>query len=218
MQVKLLRVIQEKSVRPVGSQQEIPTDVRILSASHKNLLEEIEQRNFRQDLYYRINVIELGVPPLRERQEDIEEISSSILRRIAAEHGSSMIRIDEEALEALRGYSFPGNVRELENILHRAAALSENSWILAEHLDLQHPAVPQPPQAQPSLTAAAAGQETPAVDLSRDFSLEQHLEGIERDIINQALEQTRWNKTAAAKKLGMSFRSLRYRLKKLDLE
>jgi len=219
MQVKLLRVIQEKAVRPVGSQREQPTNVRILSASHKNLLEEIEHRNFRQDLYYRINVIELAVPSLRERREDIEEISRGILHKIAIENRLETASLDVSALHFLCSYDFPGNVRELENILQRAAALCEHNLILTEHLELQ------------TLTSTFADinhsdKSIPAVSdkkandfhLDDNFCLEQHLEIIEREIISTALEQTRWNKTAAAKKLGMSFRSLRYRLKKLELE
>ena len=218
MQVKLLRVLQEKAVRPVGSQQELPTNVRILSASHKNLLEEIEQRNFRQDLYYRINVIELAVPPLRDRRDDIEEISHIILRKIAIENRLETASLDANALRCLCNYDFPGNVRELENILQRAAALCEHNLIRTEHLELQTwtsaVALHQPDRSTQTIPA----QKLNAIDLNDNFCLEQHLEIIERDIISMALEQTRWNKTAAAKKLGMSFRSFRYRLKKLELE
>jgi two-component system, NtrC family, response regulator PilR len=219
MQVKLLRVIQEKSVRPVGSQEEIPTNVRILSASHKNLLEEIERKHFRQDLYYRINVIELSVPALRERRDDIEELSRHILRKIALENRTETATLDSEALRLLQEYDFPGNIRELENILQRAAALCEHNLVEARHLDLQNWARSNRngmnhsshPHAAPSLSKMNF---TP----TENFCLETHLESIERDIITSALEQTRWNKTAAARMLGMSFRSLRYRLKKLGLE
>jgi two-component system response regulator PilR (NtrC family) len=217
MQVKLLRVIQEKAVRPVGSQQEVPTNVRILSASHKNLLEEIEHRNFRQDLYYRINVIELAVPSLRERRDDIEELSHSILRKIAIENRVETASLDAEALRCLRNYDFPGNVRELENILQRAAALCEHNLILTEHLELQT-WTPAALSHTDRFSQTVKAENHNAFDINDNFCLERHLEIIERDIISMALEQTRWNKTAAAKKLGMSFRSFRYRLKKLKLE
>ncbi len=219
MQVKLLRVIQEKSVRPVGSQEELPTNVRILSASHKNLLQEIENRNFRQDLYYRINVIELAVPSLRERREDIEELSRSILRKIALENRVETPSLDGEALKLLSAYDFPGNVRELENILQRAAALCEHNLILSEHLDLQNWTTSSPNKMEEERTRSGGSEHAmEKVNVHDNFSLEQHMETIERDIISRTLESTRWNKTAAAKKLGMSFRSLRYRLKKLGLE
>lgn len=221
MQVKLLRVIQEKSVRPVGSQVEHPTDVRLLSASHKNLVEEVNSKRFRQDLYYRINVIELSVPSLRERSEDIPDIATQLLTRIAQDNKlDSTPSIAQDALATLCRYPFPGNVRELENILQRALTLSENSRITADNLDL--------PQNSGSFTATTVdispnnSAETDPVGgefaLGKDFSLEQHLENIEKRAIEQALLESRWNKTAAAELLGMSFRSLRYRMKKLNLE
>ncbi|MDT8427364.1 MAG: sigma-54 dependent transcriptional regulator [Pseudomonadales bacterium] len=216
MQVKLLRVIQEKSVRPVGSHEEVPTNIRVISASHKNLQREIELNNFRQDLYYRINVIELLVPPLRERTEDIEELSRHILRKIAKENRMETPSLTPQALKALIAYHFPGNIRELENILQRAAALSANRMIAPEDLDI--PGVSSykndanPTGAKRNIMTATQ------IEFSEDFSLARYLEDIERTNITAALQQTRWNKTAAAKKLGMSFRSLRYRLKKLGLE
>ncbi len=221
MQVKLLRVIQEKSVRPVGSQIEQPTDVRLLSASHKNLVEEVNRQGFRQDLYYRINVIELAVPSLRERSEDIPDIAQQLLNRIAQDnHLDAPPSIGEDAMAALCRYPFPGNVRELENILQRALTLSENKRITAQNLDLS--------QHNNSFTATAAdpivGDNTEidsrgeGFTLGNGFSLEQHLENIEKRAIELALLESRWNKTAAAELLGMSFRSLRYRMKKLGLE
>ena len=216
MQVKLLRVVQEKSVRPVGAQHEIPTDVRLLSASHKNLADEVSHHRFRQDLYYRINVIELAVPSLRERQEDIPAIAAQLLARLAEENGlSSPPSISDEALTALCHYGFPGNVRELENILQRAMTLSENKRITLETLDLMPTSITTAPTTAASDTPPKVQEE---LLLGPGFSLEHHLEEIERRAINQALMATRWNKTAAAQLLGMSFRSLRYRMKKLGMD
>ena len=221
MQVKLLRVIQEKSVRPVGSQTEIPTDVRILSASHKNLADEVSRRNFRQDLYYRINVIELDVPSLRQRQDDIAELSEEILLRIAEDNYLSPVpTLSPEALQALCEYPFPGNIRELENILQRAVTLCENGVVSVQNLDLQNGS------ALPSVTTSPRVLDSPmynpeaafSLPHGEGFSLENHLEAIERKAIERALEESRWNKTAAAQRLGMSFRSLRYRMKKLNME
>ncbi len=225
MQVKLLRVIQEKSVRPVGSQSEIPTDVRILSATHRNLADEVSRRNFRQDLYYRINVIELAVPSLRQRRDDIAELSAEILTRIAEDnHISPVPALSSEALQALREYAFPGNIRELENVLQRAVNLCENNIVSERNLDL-HPSTAAPVTTLPVSTTLALSElprEEVETSLSlpqgNGFSLEKHLEAIERKAIKQALEETRWNKTAAAQRLGMSFRSLRYRIKKLEME
>lgn len=220
-QVKLLRVIQEKSIRPVGSQAEIPIDVRLLSATHKNLNLEVEQGRLRQDLYFRINVIELGVPPLRERAEDIPELGITLLQKIAAENNVQACSLSDEALQALQKYGFPGNVREFENILQRAATLCENSIIRESNLEF----IVTPSSAPSPAGEAAPKTQTPQeeisqkiVELDADFSLEKHLEAIEIKTIEKALEETRWNKTAAAKKLGMSFRALRYRLKKLGLD
>jgi two-component system response regulator PilR (NtrC family) len=202
MQVKLLRAIQEKAVRSVGSQQEVAVDVRILSATHKDLAAEVEAGRFRQDLYYRLNVIELPVPPLRERREDIPLLADAMLRRMS-EAAGVRLRLSEQALEKLKNYRFPGNVRELENMLERASALSETELIQPEDLRLTD-----------------AGNPGEAADhcLAQIDNLEDHLEGIERNLIMQALEETRWNRTAAAQRLGLSFRSLRYRLKKLGID
>lgn len=215
MQVKLLRVIQEKSVRPVGSQAEQPVDVRILSATHKNLAQEVESGRLRQDLYFRINVIELNVPSLRERIEDIAEIAADLLSKIASENAALQCDLSDDAILALQQYHFPGNVRELENILQRAATLCEGHVIRASNLEfIRLPTTAEPPAA--SLNESA--RENAAADIPGEFSLEKHLEAIEIEAIEKALKETRWNKTAAAKKLGMSFRSLRYRLKKLGME
>ncbi|MGH8547241.1 MAG: sigma-54-dependent transcriptional regulator [Methylococcales bacterium] len=203
LQVKLLRAIQEKQVRPVGSQEEIPVDTRILSATHKNLTELVDQGAFRQDLYYRINVIELSVPPLRERSGDIAILSEHILNKLSDETGLPVTELMPDALSALQKYAFPGNVREMENILERAMALCENDRISAADLGL--------PEISPLNSVAP---EQPAASVS----LENYMDEIEKQAIIQALEQTRWNRTAAAKKLGITFRALRYRLKKLGLE
>jgi two-component system response regulator PilR (NtrC family) len=201
MQVKLLRAIQEKSIRPVGSQAEIKVDTRILSATHKDLETLAKHGEFRQDLFYRINVIELRVPPLRDRVEDIALLVEHILARLS--EGGEGIKpvISAAALKALSGYAFPGNVRELENILERAMTLCEGNRIEADDLNL--PAVG-------AGVAAVPGQEAQP--------LETYLDEVERKRILDALEKTRWNKTAAAKLLGISFRALRYRLDKLGVE
>ena len=220
-QVKLLRVIQEKAVRPVGSQNEEAIDVRILSATHKNLAKEVELGHMRQDLYFRINVIELSVPSLRKRQDDIPELALSILNKIAHENASDVCRLSDEALESLQLYQFPGNVRELENILQRAATLCEDNIIRESNLEfIGTPSLSAATESVPSgLEEDGAGSlPESSLEITEDFSLEKHLESIEIKAIEKALEETRWNKTAAAKKLGMSFRSLRYRLKKLGLD
>ncbi len=218
-QVKLLRVIQEKSVRPVGSQQEVAVDVRLLSATHKDLSREVEIGNLRQDLFFRINVIELPVPALRQRQQDIPELANTILAKIARENDAPLCRLSDDAMEALQRYSFPGNVRELENILQRAATLCEGNLINEINLEfIRTPGKSQEPEAELSPLADREPAQAAAVEITEDFSLEKHLEAIEIEAIEKALKETRWNKTAAAKKLGMSFRSLRYRLKKLGLD
>jgi len=203
MQVKLLRAIQEKSVRAVGGQQEQLVDVRVLCATHKDLGVEVSAQRFRQDLYYRLNVIELRVPPLRERREDIEEIANNVLRRLAEGADQPPARLTPQALTALKGYRFPGNVRELENMLERAYTLCENDQINADDLRLAEP-------------VSASEQDGPS--LADIDNLEDYLESIERKLILQALEETRWNRTAAAQRLNLTFRSMRYRLKKLGLE
>ena len=229
MQVKLLRAIQEKAVRAVGAAKEIPIDVRILSATHKDLAREMDQGRFRQDLFYRINVIELKVPPLRERTGDLLLLALEILKKLAAEYGGEAPRLSREALAACERYPFPGNVRELENVLERAFALCENDEIRSRDLQLPQeyrpdagdarahdiqPGEPVPGGAGDEPTGTAARE----VRTDRGESLETYLEDIEKDVIMQALEATRWNKTAAAKRLGITFRALRYRLKKLRLE
>jgi two-component system, NtrC family, response regulator PilR len=202
MQVKLLRVIQEKAVRPLGEQLEVGVDVRVLSATHKNLSNLVAEGKFREDLFYRVNVIELRVPSLRERPEDVPELADSILKRLGRRMKIMPPILGKDAVVALKSYAFPGNVRELENILERAITLTASGEIGVTDIQLRT----SPPSAvmvSTSLSAAPLGD---------------HLEEIERDAIIKALEQTRYNKTAAAKALGMSFRALRYRIKKLGIE
>jgi two-component system response regulator PilR (NtrC family) len=208
MQVKLLRVIQERTIRPVGENSERPVDVRILSATHRNLAELVEQASFREDLYYRINVIELEVPPLRERGEDILLLARTFLSRNA---GSGVApRISATAQSALLAYQFPGNVRELENILERAQTLCSTDFIDIDDIQLRHPAEREDGEVQGSIAAVTGS--------TAGGSLGSQLEDIERDAIVKALEKTRYNKTKAAQVLGISFRALRYRIKKLKIE
>ena len=200
MQVKLLRVIQEKAVRAVGAALETPVDARILSASHKNLVKLVSEGTFREDLYYRINVIELTLPNLRERKEDIPLFVEQLLNNLAAKMGLEVPSIDVDAISALQNYHFPGNVRELENILERAIALSDNNSISTQDLHLK-------PVSNNEITAA---ESTPVEPM--DLAGQEHLS------IMHALEKTRWNKTAAAQLLGLSLRQLRYRLQKLGIQ
>lgn len=258
-QVKLLRVLQEKKARPVGSQREVPVDVRLISATHRDLTTEVASGRFRQDLFYRINVIELRLPPLRERTGDIPLLTAHFLDRIARQNGLIAPRLAASALAALTRYPFPGNVRELENVLERALALAEGETL--EAADLYLPALPSATAAAPwptgsggtpaggmplvanplnSLTlgspggaaSPAAGDLTPdhypapglsapaPAEMSADATaaLAASISEIQRQVILRTLEETRWNRTAAAKQLGMSLRSLRYRLSKLGIE
>ncbi len=203
LQVKLLRAIQEKKIRPVGDQLEIPVDIRLLSATHRNLNDMVRDGSFRQDLYYRINVIDLCVPPLRERPEDIPILVGHILDRLTDANKQDRPMVSASALSALQRYHFPGNVRELENILERALALYDGNCI--ESTDLNLP------------TDGHGPAKSPDYDPTSE-SLENHLEHIERKAITLALDENKWNKMATAKQLGLSFRSLCYRLKKLGME
>jgi two-component system response regulator PilR (NtrC family) len=209
MQVKLLRVIQEKAVRPIGGRAEVPIDVRILSATHKNLAKLVETNHFRQDLYYRINVIELRVPPLRERKEDVPKLAGRVLERLAGD-GAPPARLTPDALSALLAYPFPGNVRELENVLERAVALCENNVIKPEDLRLA------PRAATAERTAEPVDEESEGSGNEGD--LDTYISNLEREAIMKALQETRYNKTAAAKKLGITFRAMRYKLKKLGID
>ena len=212
MQVKLLRAIQEKSIRPVGSATEVPVDVRILSATHKDLGELVEDGRFRHDLYYRINVIELRVPPLRERRSDLPQLAASILARLARTHERPTPLLAPTALDALAQYHFPGNVRELENILERALALAETDSIGASDLRL-------PQQGAQRYGAGPPVHEEAVVDLpAGNGALPTYIEQMERTAIQKALEENRWNKTRTAAQLGITFRALRYKLKKLGMD
>jgi two-component system response regulator PilR (NtrC family) len=203
MQVKLLRVIQEKAVRPVGETREVPVDVRILSATHRKLDELVKAGKFREDLYYRINVIELHVPTLRERLDDVPPLVDMLLGRIARHMGVPQPEISDAAMDKLLGYSYPGNVRELENVLERAVTLCSDNRVEPEDIQIKQ--------------GVALDLPTAADEMAAD-GLEGQLEHIEREAIVKALEQTRYNKTRAAELLGMTFRQLRYRVKKLGIE
>lgn len=203
MQVKLLRAIQEKRVRKVGATQEEPVDVRIISATHQNLSRLVEAGRFRQDLFYRLNVIELKMPPLRDCREDIPQIAESILARIARSSGTAPAQLSEAALDELGRYDFPGNIRELENILERATALSGGGVVGPDDLMLQ-PAIVYEPGARPAEGAL-------------DVPLPEYLDRVEREAILGALARTHFNRTAAAKLLGITFRTLRYRMQRLGI-
>ncbi|KGK42347.1 hypothetical protein LH51_07940 [Nitrincola sp. A-D6] len=209
MQVKLLRAIQEKSVRPVGAQKEEFVDVRIVSATHKDLAAKVEQGEFREDLYYRINVIELHVPPLREHADDIPYLAVHFLQQMATEMGRSAPRLSAEAQERLCQHRFPGNVRELENVLARAITLNEGDLVEVDDIQLDN-------RSQSACQESVADQS--GLHKVYSMGLEAYLESVERQILQDALEATEYNKTAAARKLGITFRTLRYRLKKLEMD
>jgi two-component system response regulator PilR (NtrC family) len=196
MQVKLLRAIQEKRVRKIGGTSEDPVDVRVMCATHQNLTTRVETGKFRQDLYYRLAVIELRMPPLRECREDIPVLAEAILQRLSA-----TVALSDAAKKALLRYDFPGNTRELENVLERAIALCGSEEIQAEDLQLVPPAF----AAEPSSPNAK-------------WPLPDYLDGLEREAILEALEKTRYNRTAAAKLLGITFRALRYRMERLGIQ
>jgi len=198
MQVKLLRAIQEKRVRKVGATGEEPVDVRVICATHQDLKALVEQGRFRQDLFYRLNVIELRMPALRECRDDIPMLARSILARLASAAGQEAPPLSDRALEALQSYPFPGNVRELENVMERALALMAGNRIDVEDLNLA------PSQLSGSVTSAAG-------------SLQDHLDQVERQAILDALRQSNNNRTAAARLLGVTFRSLRYRMARLGM-
>ncbi len=204
MQVKLLRVIQEKMVRPVGATEEIRIDVRIISATHQNLARRVKEGEFRQDLYYRLNVIELHMPSLRQRPEDIPELTQHLLENIAGNYQQPVPRLQEDALNTLRAHHFPGNVRELENILERAFALCENGVITLDDLGMLD--LPDSPESDTGRQERLPGE-----------SLEDYLARVEKDILLKALDEAGGNKTSAANRLGISFRSFRYRLNKLGI-
>ncbi len=220
MQVKLLRAIQERRVRKIGATAEEPVDVRIISATHQNLAQCVEMGKFRQDLFYRLNVIELGVPPLRERLADLEVLTAAILARLAVP--GQRAALGPGVLEMLRAYSFPGNVRELENIIERALAFANDGLIEVGDLSLKGARVsvasPEPaPQAVPAPVAPTPPNAALAT-VPLPNSLPDYLEQVERDIIQRALAQTNFNRTQAAQLLGISFRQLRYQMQKLNIQ
>ena len=203
LQVKLLRALQERAIKPVGANREESVDVRIVSATHKNLADEVQHGRFRQDLFYRLNVVELRAPPLRERPEDIAELAAHILHNIAGQWQISGLKLSPAALDRLCGYPFPGNVRELENILERAAVMVDGPVIDTNTLVF------------PEHNRNADTASTPAPN---GVGLDDHLAEQERRALEAALEQAAGNRTAAARTLGLSFRQMRYRLKKLGID
>jgi two-component system, NtrC family, response regulator PilR len=217
MQSKLLRAIQERSVRPLGSAQEEPVDVRIVSATHRDLAADVEAGRFRQDLFYRLNVIDIDMPPLRERLEDLPALCEALLARIASESGIAAPPVSAQLLEQLAQEPLRGNVRELENLLHRAVALCDGDTL---QLDIgSAPTVAMglsgftPLEASPS-TAAALAESTGTIPVD----LQHHLDNHERDILVKVLQETRFNRTAAAARLGMSLRQIRYRIARLNID
>jgi two-component system response regulator PilR (NtrC family) len=203
MQVKLLRAIQEKKARKVGSTQEDAVDVRIISATHQNLADCVESGKFRHDLYYRLNVIELRMPALRDMREDIPAIANAVLEKLAASSKAPLPQPEPDAVQALVQYDFPGNVRELENILERAMALCDGQKVTVSDLQLT------PPEAE-QVARSAEGSEG-------KWPLQEYLDRVEREAILEALEKTRYNRTAAAKLLGITFRAMRYRMERLGI-
>ena len=220
MQSKLLRAIQERSVRQIGAVAERPVNVRIVSATHKDLALEVQEGRFRQDLYYRLNVIQMRIPPLRERLDDLPLICTAVLARIAHDAGVAPApQLSDEALAHLSHYGFPGNVRELENLLHRAVTLSGGEVITCADLGLSDDAFTDsewqgldaaPASAVPAPALAHAGPALP-------HDLVAHLDAVERDIITRALERHRFNRTVAGAGLGLSLRQMRYRMARLGI-
>ena len=228
MQSKLLRAIQERSVRPVGAVAEVGVNVRLLSATHKDLANEVHAGQFRQDLYYRLNVIQIRVPPLRERLEDLAAISEQVLERIAAESGLVLPpRLTRDALAHLERHGFPGNVRELENLLHRAVALSGGESIDVPDLGLPEPVFSDGAGSEIDLITASTRSHlmppepayTPPLPVAEPLpdNLELHLDKVEREILERALDRHRFNRTAAGASLGLSLRQMRYRMARLGV-
>jgi two-component system response regulator PilR (NtrC family) len=216
MQSKLLRVIQERAVRPIGAVAEVPVNVRIVSATHRDLATEVQAGRFRQDLFYRLNVIRIAVPPLRERIADVPSICAAVVERIARDAGvTPPPALTPDALQHLLRYPFPGNVRELENLLHRALALSGGPAIGLADLGLPDALLAESPPEAPPAEAPAAPVAEPAAALPSD--LVKYLDEVERDILERALERHRYNRTAAGASLGLSLRQMRYRMARLGV-
>ncbi len=216
MQSKLLRVIQERAVRPLGAVAEMPVNVRIVSATHKDLGAEVQASRFRQDLYYRLNVIRIAVPPLRERIADLPAICAGVLQRIARDAGVKPVpTLASDALQHLLRYSFPGNVRELENLLHRALALASTPVIGLADLGLPEELMHEPDAAEPEPPAIAAAPIAAPAALPSDLAA--YLDTVEREILERALERHRYNRTAAGASLGLSLRQMRYRMARLGV-
>ncbi len=229
MQAKLLRVIQERRVRPLGGVQEEPLDVRILCATHKDLAQAVAQQQFRQDLFYRLNVIEIRLPALRDRREDLDDLIDTLMARICAEGGQQPMSIEASAREWLYSHPFPGNVRQLENLLHRALALCTGETIALD--DLLDPAFPASPLADPSPESGQTADATETVGSTEatpqqaalecaevPLDLQRHLDDLEKAILIQALQSTHGNRTAAAAKLGLNLRQIRYRIARLNIQ
>ncbi len=220
MQVKLLRVLQDKQVRPLGSDQEIDVDFRIISASHQNLTSLVQQGKFRQDLFFRLHVIDVVLPPLRERGQDILLLADHFIQQVCDEWDLPVKSLSKAAQQFLLQQHFPGNVRELRNMVERAIAFCDETELQVE--DLQNSISPplQPAMLPQQESASATTVHVPGILYGQlpAEGLEHYLERIEKELLLKALDMTHWNRTLAAKKLGMSFRSLRYRLKKLGLD
>ncbi len=217
MQAKLLRVIQERQVRPLGAVQEERIDARLVSATHKDLAAEVRAGRFRQDLFYRLNVIEIRMPALRERREDLHDLVQALLQRICAETGQALPRVEADAMEWLRQHPLPGNVRELENLLHRALALCGSSTIAASDLHDGSPAptpLPDTPAAPPTASVAA---HAPADAAPAPTDLQAFLDQQEREVLVRVLRETHYNRTLAAARLGLNLRQIRYRIQRLQI-
>ena len=218
VQVKLLRAIQEKAVRPVGSETEVATDVRLISATHQRLNDLVAAGRFREDLFYRINVIDVEVPSLAQRRDDIPDLVTNHLSRLASDEGFESLGISDVAMERLINNHYPGNVRQLENILARAVAMADSGVIEEDDLEISPVPVAMVEEAVLPSSAEPASQNQNSLLAQVGGDLDGHLEAIEREILTEAMTAHRWNRTAAAEALGLSFRSLRYRLKKLGLD
>ncbi|CAA9407331.1 MAG: sigma-54-dependent transcriptional regulator, partial [uncultured Ramlibacter sp.] len=219
MQSKLLRAIQERQVRAIGSTQEDAVDVRIVSATHKDLAGEVAAGRFRQDLYYRLNVIEIVVPPLRERREDLPALCSALLARIAHDSGMPVPVLSPTVLAQLDTHPLAGNVRELENLLHRAVALSDGDALQVDHIPTSAPSSAPAPLAEssPPVPDAAASPAGPPAAVEMPADLQAYLDEREREILVRALHETGFNRTAAAQRLGLSLRQIRYRIERLAI-